>query len=248
MITRAMVLGAGFGTRLGVLTQVSPKPLIKVGECSILFRILDALEMRGITHVIVNTHYLAEQMHAAIREWLSQSTGAMRVEVSHEIELLDIGGGMKRVSSIFGDNPFLVVNGDIVWQEARHPLIQSLMDAYDEDKMDALMSLSPTESGVHLRTEGDVHMDAFGHVAFKESQLVLTHVYMGLQIVHPRLLSELPDGPSFLRPAWLSAEKNRRVYGAEYTHPWADMGTLEGLNYAQELVQSNTSDAQKVCI
>ena len=235
-VKKAMVLAAGFGTRLGALTKVTPKPLIHVGGEPILFRILNALELRGIEEVVVNTHYLAEQIHDALDQWCGEGR-TMTVTVSHEEELLEIGGGLKKACSLLGDEPFLVVNGDIVWQEQRHPLLQNLMSAYDAASMDALMALVPTASSHHMRETGDVHVDNAHRVHFKEAGKPLTHVYMGIQVVHPRLLAGLPEGKSFLRPAWLEAEQRGSVRAFFYDDPWSDMGSPEGLLYAEELVK-----------
>jgi NDP-sugar pyrophosphorylase family protein len=117
---KAMILAAGLGTRLRPLTDDCPKALVTVGGHTMLEITLARLRHFGVTEVIVNTHHYGEM----IREYLKANNNfGMRIEISHEDELLDTGGGLKKAARFFleGDEagkadaePFIVHNVDIV--------------------------------------------------------------------------------------------------------------------------------------
>ncbi|MDD5219994.1 MAG: NDP-sugar synthase [Candidatus Bipolaricaulis sp.] len=99
---RALVLAAGRGERLRPLTDKTPKPLIEVAGKPVLEHVLDHLAGYGITEVIVNVHYKAEQI---IKRF------GNRALFSYESELLGTAGAMRKVKDWLG-REFLVVNGD----------------------------------------------------------------------------------------------------------------------------------------
>ena len=117
---KAMVFAAGLGTRLRPLTNDRPKALVEVAGRTMLEIALGRLRSAGVSEVIVNTHHYAEM----IAEYLAAKKNfGMRIEISHEEELLDTGGGLKKAAWFFLDGkspgdpslaPFLVHNVDVV--------------------------------------------------------------------------------------------------------------------------------------
>jgi NDP-sugar pyrophosphorylase family protein len=114
---KAMILAAGLGTRLRPLTNDRPKALVEAGGRTLLEIALMRLRGFGIEEVIVNVHHFAEKMV----EYLNAHRNfGMRIEVSREEELLDTGGGLKKVAWFFLENaadqsePFLLHNVDVL--------------------------------------------------------------------------------------------------------------------------------------
>jgi len=107
---KALILAAGLGTRLAPYTQTIPKALFPVAGIPVLQRMITHLKTAGFTDIAVNTHHLAEQ----IESFLAHNDFGVRVIVSHEPEILGTGGAIRHVSDFWGDDPFLVVNADIV--------------------------------------------------------------------------------------------------------------------------------------
>ena len=105
---KALLLAAGFGSRLGDLTKLTPKPLIKVGENSILAFSLEQLARSGVTEVIVNTHYLAEQ----IEVFLEKYDTPLNITLSHEENLLGTAGTLKKHIKKLLDDDFIVMHAD----------------------------------------------------------------------------------------------------------------------------------------
>ncbi len=105
-----MVLAAGEGRRLRPLTDKTPKALVKVGGIPMLELVIRRLVKAGADGIIVNTFHLAEQVEAFIK---IRDLG-VPVAVSHETELLDTGGGLKKASPFFSDaKPFFLHNSDV---------------------------------------------------------------------------------------------------------------------------------------
>lgn len=110
---KAMVFAAGRGTRLKPLTDKRPKALVEIGGVPLLELVLRRLITAGVNEVIINLHYLGEQIPAFIEK--HHRFGLRRVEYSAEPELLDTGGGLKEAAWFFDDGrPFLVHNVDVL--------------------------------------------------------------------------------------------------------------------------------------
>lgn len=104
-----MLLGAGFGTRLGSLTADRPKCMIPVAGREILLRNLDWLRSQGVEEVVINLHHRGEAVEEAIGDG---SSLGMKVAYSREPELLGTAGGVLAARFLIGDSPFLVVYAD----------------------------------------------------------------------------------------------------------------------------------------
>ena len=107
---KALILAAGFGTRLAPYTDRLPKALFPVGGTPLLGRMIAALKAAGCTGIAVNAHHLAEQ----IRTYLSKNDFGLPVYVSHEPNILGTGGAIRRLAGFWDNTPFLVVNADIL--------------------------------------------------------------------------------------------------------------------------------------
>jgi len=106
-----MVFAAGLGTRLGVLTADCPKALVEIDGQPLLGLVLRRLGATGFSQVIVNVHHHADQ----VETWLAQNDCGVEVAISRESELLDTGGGLKKVARFFDDEEhFLVHNVDVL--------------------------------------------------------------------------------------------------------------------------------------
>jgi NDP-sugar pyrophosphorylase family protein len=104
-----MVLAAGHGTRLAPLTHRIPKPLAPVADKPFLEHLLARLARGGVREVVVNLHHLGQLIERAIGDG---ARFGLRVRYSHEPEILDTGGGIKRAEALLAGEPFFVVNGD----------------------------------------------------------------------------------------------------------------------------------------
>ena len=109
-IKRAVVLAAGLGTRLRPLTWVRPKPLLPIWGVPMVERVVRMLEGWGVEEIAVNAHWLAPQ----VSRWAAGRNGRAKMLVSNEEEILGTGGVLRPLQGFIGNEPFWLVNGDIV--------------------------------------------------------------------------------------------------------------------------------------
>lgn len=105
---RVILLSAGLGTRLRPLTNHIPKCLVLIHGKPLLAYWLDNLFMNGVERVLINTHYLADQ----VIDFVSKSMWHERIELVHEDELLGTGGTILQNTGFADDSTFIVAHAD----------------------------------------------------------------------------------------------------------------------------------------
>lgn len=140
-----MLFAAGLGTRMGPLTAHQPKPLIKVSGRALLDHALDQVGTLG--RIVINLHYLPE----LVRKHLHHRPD---IQFSDETEtILETGGGLRKALPLLAANPVFTMNTDAVWT-GENALTQ-LANAWDPDRMDALLLLVPRNRAIGHQGAGD---------------------------------------------------------------------------------------------
>ena len=220
----AMVLAAGLGKRMRPLTASQPKPLVRVAGKPLIDHALDRLAEAGLAKAVVNVHYLADALeaHVTVR-------AAPVVTVSDERDLLlETGGGMVKAQALLPD-PFFCINSDNIWLEGPKDVFHDLSDAWDPERMDALLALVPHLGAHNFRGKGDFGMDATGRVSRRRSGRIAPFIYTGIQLVSHRLLRDAPAGPFSTNVLWDRAIEEGRLYGIAFTGQWFEVGTPEAI-------------------
>jgi MurNAc alpha-1-phosphate uridylyltransferase len=215
-----MVLAAGHGTRLRPLTDRTPKPMVPVNGKMLIDHTLDRLAAFGIERAVVNTHHLADQVerHLAGRR-------APPIEFSREETILDTGGGIANALPQLGDEPFLAVNAKIVWLDGRIPALQRLAACWDDSRMDGLLLVHPTVMARAYDGPGDFFLDPEGHVRRRRPWEVAPFVYTGIQILHPRLFRDAPEGAFSMNELYDRAIEAGRLFGLRHDGEWFQVST-----------------------
>lgn len=107
---QAMVLAAGFGTRLRPLTESRAKPACPVANHPLIRYPLSRLAALGVERVVINTHHLPD----TVREAVGEKPFGLDVEFIHEPQILGTGGGLKHARALLASDPFLLLNGDTI--------------------------------------------------------------------------------------------------------------------------------------
>ncbi len=220
-----MIFAAGFGTRMGELTQNQPKPLIRVAGKALIDHALDLIKAAPSTHnpIVANTHYLADQLHDHLEGVL----------ISHEAdEILETGGGLRKALPLLGSDTVITMNPDVIWH-GPDP-IHALIDAWRPDDMDALLLCVPIECTLGRIGGGDFTLDDQGRPSRGGNM-----VYGGLQIIKTEKLSEIPDTAFSLNKVWDLMAKENRLYCAKYDGTWCDVGRPDCIPLAEELIASD---------
>lgn len=219
---RAMILAAGFGTRLLPLTRHRPKCLMPVMNRPLLGLWLERLTPLAEL-VVVNTHYLAPMVREFIDGW---PAGPARVVESHEPEILGTGGGLVAARDYWAHEPFLLANADVVC--GADPM--GLMEGLEAGGAVAVLGLvdQPRFNTVALGADGRV-AGFKGDAGLGRKVEYLT--YTGLAALSPRLLDYLPPGgySSLVDGLRAAMAAGQTVLGQRLPAYWDDLGSVARL-------------------
>jgi NDP-sugar pyrophosphorylase family protein len=221
----AVVLCAGLGTRLRPLTDQLPKPLVPVASHPMVHYPLGLLRAAGITDVVLNAHYRADQLQAALgdgRRW------GMRLRYSVEPDLLGTGGGLRHLLPLIDGDPFFVLNVDQITDVD----LGALLDAHcRRDAIATLAVIHPEDPLPHRRLEV-----AGGLLRGLAPRGGPGPVFTGVQVLERRLFTRHgPPDPScvvrdFLLPAVAGGEQ---VATYDHRGVWLDTGDRVSLAQAE---------------
>jgi MurNAc alpha-1-phosphate uridylyltransferase len=233
---RAMVLAAGFGTRMRPLTDTTAKPLLHVAGRSLLDRALDHLAKAGVERVVVNTHWHAEAVRAALA-----TRDRPEVIESHEERLLDTGGGVVRALPHLGSEPFYVVNGDAFWLDGARPALARLACAFDAATTHAVLLVHRASHLPFYNGRGDFAVDPWGRVRRPREKEIVPYLYAGVQLVAPALFADAPEGPFSINILWDRAIASDRLRAVVHDGIWLHLSTPEDLTEAEEMLRGRSS-------
>lgn len=225
-IDSAMVMAAGLGKRMRPLTSTRPKPLVPVAGKALIDHSLDRIAEAGIGRVVVNVHYLADQLEAHLR----RGPWPFEVVISDERALLlETGGGlMKALPELSGD-PILTVNSDNIWTDGPQRAIDALAERWDAERMDALLLVIAQARANGHGGRGDFHMSADGRLSRRRAGRVAPFVYTGIQLISRRLLDDPPPGPFSTNIFWDRAIAAGRLFGLSHGGDWFEVGTPQAI-------------------
>ena len=229
-----MVMAAGLGKRMRPLTAARPKPMVRVAGKPLIDHALDRLAEAGVERAVVNVHYLGDAVEAHVA-----SRALPRVTISDERErLLETGGGMKKAldAGLLPD-PFFCLNSDNIWLDGPANAFEDLSASWDAEAMDALLLVVPHSRAENFRGDGDFHMDPLGRLTRRRPGRIAPFIYTGIQLVSHRLLRDAPDGPFGTMMLWERAIAEGRLYGANFTGRWFEVGTPEAIKPTEEALR-----------
>lgn len=231
----AMVLAAGFGTRMGELTETTPKPLLRANGRALLDIALDHCAAAGVRRAVINLHYRGEQ----IRDHLSDRDDLQVLFSEERPEILETGGGVVHAQPLLGDLPFFVLNSDAVFS-GENPLM-TLARAWDPSRMDALLHLIPREETRAYTRPGDFFLSTDGRPTRRGKAETADFVYTGAQLLSPSALADAPNGAFSMNIIWDRLLSSGRLSGVRGLGPWVDVGTPAGLETATQVLQGATA-------
>lgn len=236
MTSKAMVLAAGLGTRMRPITDHTPKPLVSVAGRTMLDRALDHLAAAGVEEAVVNVHHLPD----VLRAHLAARGGAPQIVVSDETDaLLETGGGVKRALPLLGDAPVFVVNADIVWLNGPGgAALDRLAAAWDGDRMDALLLLTPTATAQGYDGAGDFFLED-DLPRRRGDAPSAPFVFAGVQILKPAAVAAMPlDGAWSLNRLYDRLLAAGRLGGLAHDGAWYHVGTPDAIAPTEALIRA----------
>jgi N-acetyl-alpha-D-muramate 1-phosphate uridylyltransferase len=224
---KAMILAAGRGERLRPLTDHTPKPLIPVAGKPLIQYHIENLKQAGITDIVINTAWLAEQIHDALGNGDALDVS---IQYSDEGSALETAGGIIKALPMLGEEPFVVINGDI-WCD--YPLTS--LPSLEHDDLAHLVLVDNPEHNA----DGDFALNN-RHVSNKGTAML---TFSGIGLYRKELFDGCPVGPLPLAPILRQHCDLDRIAGSHYPGRWTDVGTIERLQHIERYLK--TAEAER---
>jgi len=235
---KALILAAGFGTRLLPFTKNTPKALFPIAGRPLLHIMILSLQNAGCKAVIINTHHLYKK----IDSYLSQQKYAIPVITRYEPEILGTGGAIKNVADFWDDHPFMVINSDIFTDidlkkvydfhlNHSHPVTLVLHDTPQFNTVSVNKDSFVTK--FHNSTILPSHLASGSNIYRSGETRKLT--FTGIQVLDPQVLELIPDNifsSSIDIYRQLISENKKVCAFISKEYHWKDMGSPERYNQA----------------
>jgi MurNAc alpha-1-phosphate uridylyltransferase len=233
----AMILAAGRGTRMRPLTDLTPKPLLDLAGQKLLDHAFDRLLAVGVRDVVVNAHWLGDQ----VANHLAARPEPPAVRLMREEKLLDTGGSVRAALALpgspLGPAPFYVINGDAYWVDGPRPALSRLAAAFDADVDGVLL----VHRGFQVRADvgfGDFTVDKLGRPKRRTERQVVPYIYAGVQLISPALLDDMPAAPFSMNLAWDRAIERERLRVVVHDGLWFHLSTPADLRDAEHFLHA----------
>jgi MurNAc alpha-1-phosphate uridylyltransferase len=225
---RAMILAAGRGERMRPLTDSTPKVMLEAGGRPLIEWHLEKLGRAGVERVVINYAWMGEQIEQRLG---NGARFGLDIVYSAEQDALESAGGIANALPLIGEQPFLVVNGDVYTDLDFVVLLRHLPQLNAKDRLAHLVLIDNPEhhpqgdfvlAGSHVQAAGDARL-----------------TFSGIGLYHPHLFAEVVRGnrarlAHLLRPAM----DRGVVTGERYDGLWIDVGTPQRLAHLDDLLNS----------
>lgn len=210
---KAMILSAGLGTRMRPLTNHTPKPLLLAGDKPLIVWHIERLARLGFREIVINIAHLGYQIPEYLKDGSAWGVSIIYSDEQQE-GALESAGGIIKALPLLGDEPFLVINGDI-WCDYDFDMNYTL----PKDKL-AHLILVPNPPH---NPNGD--FDLVGNSVIDKP----SYTFAGIGYYSPKLFEDLDYGKRALAPILREAMSSEMVVGELYRGEWFDIGTPQRL-------------------
>lgn len=215
---KAMILAAGLGNRMRPLTLYKPKPLLEVGGKALIVWHIEKLKKIGVTEIVINSAWLADILIASLGDG---AQFGVTIRWTREDEGLETAGGIINALPLLGEEPFILVNGD-VWTTFD---FAALLDVkLDKDLAHLVLVPNPEQ-----HPQGDFTLMNDRAYTFDQEQLGENLTYSGIAVIHPKIFDGLPQGKRPLAPLLKQGMLDGKISAEKMHAAWVDVGTPERL-------------------
>ena len=222
MIKNAMILAAGFGRRLHPLTLNCPKPLLKIGNETLLSNTLKFLEQLGIKKVVINVHYLCDQ----IINYINKNKFNLEIILVNEKgKILNTGGGILNAVHNFSNEPFLVINPDTIWNSNYLEELRLMEKEFFMNKKNKCFLLVVNNNKSFDKSmKGDFNLE--NKLINRKDKKNLKYIYTGVQILKPDIFKQSNLKVFSLNKIWDQLIQNNFLFGKESDINFLHVSTL----------------------
>lgn len=223
---KAMILAAGMGNRMRPLTLHTPKPLLEVGGKPLIVWHIEKLQKIGVQEIVINTAWLGEKLAEALGDG---SQFGIKILWSHEGEGLETAGGIIKALPLLGNEPFILVNGDVWTTMDFAPLLNVQLE---NDLAHLVLVENPVQ-----HPQGDFTLAANKAYTFEQARSGENLTYSGVAVIHPQMFVGLESGKRPLAPLLKQAMQQGKISAHKLQGVWVDVGTPERLNALDQQIQ-----------
>ncbi|MFT7860316.1 MAG: N-acetylmuramate alpha-1-phosphate uridylyltransferase MurU [Sulfurimonas sp.] len=221
---KAMILAAGRGERMRPLTDTTPKPLLKVADKELIIWHIERLAQNGFKELVINIAHLGEQIPKTLGDG-SRWGVSITYSDEREIGALESAGGIKKALPLLGDEPFLVVNGDVFCEYNFDP-------SFDLENKLAHLILVPNPEH---NQKGDFGLE--NTLVLNESAEMLT--FSGIAYYNPKIFESVQLEKLPLAPLLRHYIDQEMISGELFEGLWKDIGTPQRLGEINEILTTS---------
>ena len=223
-----MILAAGYGKRMKNLTESKPKPLLKINNKELLRHNIDFFLTLGCKKIVINTHYLHNQIKTFIKKYYSDNN----IQLIYEPILLNTGGGIKNALSFLEGKNFLVTNADVLWKQENKKDVLNFISNYELiDTCKLLLAKDINFSGLK-KTTGDFKLQNMFIKRWEQNDPHL--YYTGLQIINPRIFDLIIERSFSINKLWDILITNKNIQGKILNSNIAHIGDINAFNQIKD--------------
>ena len=207
-IDTALILCAGFGKRLLPLTKTAPKPLLKIGETTLLEKTIKLIEQIKIKKIKINIFYLSDE----IKKFVKQLNTNIDIELIEDgNDILDTGGGIINMIKDSNEENFLVFNPDTIWDENYNKYILEMTNFYFTKKINNILLVVHKDLSFDKRLQGDFNL--VNEKLAKDNNKKF--IYTGCQIINRNIFSKTTKKKFSMNEIWTNQMKEFQLFGYE---------------------------------
>jgi len=225
---KAFLMAAGLGTRLRPLTDVLPKPLIRVKNIPSISYALLHIREAGINDIIINLHYRGDD----IKDFFKiHNNFGFNITYSFEEEILGTGGGVMKCRSQLEDDIFLVINSDVVTDIN----LKEMYSDFNKINSKGIIAIKSSDSSPTVSLNNNCVADFKNDLL---TDIIPGHDYMGIAFLSPEIFQFLTgEFSSIVYTGYTSLIKNYELHYYNHEGFWYDIGTLDGLHETEKLLE-----------
>ena len=229
--TSVLLLAAGRGQRMLELTDNTPKPLLKVGQKSLIEHHVLSLAALGFSNIVINLAYLGEQIQQALGDGSAYN---VCIKYSHENDgALETAGGIRYALPLIESDPFLVINADIYTDFLSSEHLACLMRPLVKAARIVMV-----DNPKH-HPDGDFTINKHGLAQHNASDTHKNATFSGIALYRKSLFLNLKPGKKALAPVFHSLIDEKQLEADYYPGKWTDVGTPERLAQLNALFASS---------
>ena len=227
-IKTALILCAGYGTRLNPITLTTPKPLLKINEITLLENCINLIYSLGINKILINTFHLSEK----IEKFLKNKNFNLEIKIINDgSNILNTGGGILNMINFSNETDFITFNPDTVWSQNYKKYIEDMEKFYFLNKVKNILLLTNENLSFDKSLKGDFNLKK--NIIKKNERNSL--IYTGCQILNKSLFDSYKITNFSISNIWNELINKDKLYGFESL---VDFRHLTDLNIYKQLLKN----------